>query len=445
MLYEYEFDVIHRSGNKNKNADALSRLVFTYSKGNNPPIRIVASDLDKHMNYIVLSPFQQRSNVTIATIPSTSYIQYLYNYDVHIEGVNDSPVFSITLPVQWDKVYIKAQQPSPITTYDWKHHRYVKEIPAPRLTITSPHTSILPVVTRSQSDPTRPRPDYTEPSEGPTYEEALLDVLTSGEDAAVPIEPGDFEVLIPDKSIDLLPVDEKGQYINIDDEFIKLIPFDAISPPTSLETPISLENYATDMQRQRLIKAQNNDPECQEIMKQSCDESKEAMFVVIDNILYRWSLITPYSTTTSSLHAKGQPIDIQVKDEQTDETKYAIVVPVSLKPEVLYTCHDDAAAGHLGIHRTFNRIFSRFWWRGMASDIHNYVRGCAICASYKPYPLPTHGPVQTLPVPFRPFQYVSFDVVGPLPETKQKNLYILSIIDYLPDLLYWYVSRILEV
>ena len=111
------------------------------------------------------------------------------------------------------------------------------------------------------------------------------------------------------------------------------------------------------------------------------------------------------------------------KDNQT-----SIVVPSSLRMEVLKLAHDSVFAGHLGITATKKSLMSRFTWPGVTKDIANYIKSCEICqkhAKRKPkLPLGKMEMVKT------PFEKVAIDIIDPLSETNKKNNYILTLVDF---------------
>lgn len=65
------------------------------------------------------------------------------------------------------------------------------------------------------------------------------------------------------------------------------------------------------------------------------------------------------------------------KDRQMNTTIHQIVVPDSLKAQVLNGIHD--SAGHQGQARTLSLARHRFFWTGMEHDIINHVRNCFRC------------------------------------------------------------------
>ncbi|KAJ8962417.1 hypothetical protein NQ317_009037 [Molorchus minor] len=68
-------------------------------------------------------------------------------------------------------------------------------------------------------------------------------------------------------------------------------------------------------------------------------------------------------------------------DERDD---WKLVVPKTLRRDVLHECHDDPSAGHLGIFKTQKRITNCYFWPGMGADIARYVRACEVCKAQKP-------------------------------------------------------------
>ena len=53
-----------------------------------------------------------------------------------------------------------------------------------------------------------------------------------------------------------------------------------------------------------------------------------------------------------------------------------LLVPTSLKEEVLQGCHDCPTSGHLGQKKTLARVKRSFIWHDMQSDILEYVCTC---------------------------------------------------------------------
>ena len=65
-----------------------------------------------------------------------------------------------------------------------------------------------------------------------------------------------------------------------------------------------------------------------------------------------------------------------------------------LIPQLLREFHSSPMGGHGGVCRTYNRLFSEFYWRGIKKAVQNLVSNCAKCQQQK-YAL------QPLPVPIK--------------------------------------------
>ena len=68
---------------------------------------------------------------------------------------------------------------------------------------------------------------------------------------------------------------------------------------------------------------------------------------------------------------------------KTADSRWQLVTPESLIPQVLYLTHDNPTAGHYGRHKTVHRVLERFWWPAVHSDVAAYTRSCHLCALRK--------------------------------------------------------------
>ncbi len=109
-----------------------------------------------------------------------------------------------------------------------------------------------------------------------------------------------------------------------------------------------------------------------------------------------------------------------------------LVIPISLRAEILYSFHDCPFAGHFGTKRTYERLYERYYWNGMWRDTDDWVKSCPTCQMKKH---PRHGeaghPVSETHIILsnEPMCDISVDLVGPLPETEKGNKYICVFID----------------
>ena len=137
----------------------------------------------------------------------------------------------------------------------------------------------------------------------------------------------------------------------------------------------------------------------------------------------QWSLL---SVREGVLYRKWE-------SECGSETVWKLVVPKTLRHDVLSQLHDSPVAGHLGIKKTTDRVMSRFFWCGLRRDVEHWCRQCDVCASRKkPNKIP-RAPMKTYKVG-APMERIAIDVMGPLPTTDKGNKYILVISDYFTKL-----------
>jgi hypothetical protein len=109
--------------------------------------------------------------------------------------------------------------------------------------------------------------------------------------------------------------------------------------------------------------------------------------------------------------------------------KETIEEPALDKEEVIRRFHDTPTAGHLGIKKTLELIKRRrLSWKGIKKDIQDYVKGCLVCQKTKPKTSPGSDPLQPLPVAEGPWEIMSWDLIGPLPESRTYNT-IITMVD----------------
>ena len=55
-----------------------------------------------------------------------------------------------------------------------------------------------------------------------------------------------------------------------------------------------------------------------------------------------------------------------------------IVAPTAYRGKMLRVAHD-AAAGHLGVTKTYDRILRHFYWPGLKKEVRHFCKTCHIC------------------------------------------------------------------
>lgn len=90
--------------------------------------------------------------------------------------------------------------------------------------------------------------------------------------------------------------------------------------------------------------------------------------------------------------------------------------------------HNSAVGGHSGFPVTHSRIKKLFAWKGIKSDIHDYVTSCSVCLQTKPDRVKYLGLLSPLPVPAESWQVVSMDFNDGLPNSSHYNC-IMVVVD----------------
>ena len=106
-----------------------------------------------------------------------------------------------------------------------------------------------------------------------------------------------------------------------------------------------------------------------------------------------------------------------------------VVIPASLRHEVLSACHDAPTASHFSTHKTYEKIRRRYFWHGMFKDVEHWCKTCVDCAMKKVPRGKRKAPLLPIPVEGA-FDRVAMDILGPLPVTNDGNRYIIVFSDY---------------
>lgn len=106
-----------------------------------------------------------------------------------------------------------------------------------------------------------------------------------------------------------------------------------------------------------------------------------------------------------------------------------LVSPVEIQNDIFENLHVTKIAEHFDIERTVSSIKRRFYWPRMDECMKIWCESCDMCARCKTGPGVGNSPIQQFKVG-APLQCIALDIVGPLPETKNGNFYILVIGDY---------------
>ena len=101
-----------------------------------------------------------------------------------------------------------------------------------------------------------------------------------------------------------------------------------------------------------------------------------------------------------------------------------VVVPRSMRKGILEELHAGVSGGHLGESKMLGRLKERYYWPGHYADVKSWCKTCDLCTTRKTATPKQKAPLQTFAVG-SPMQLVAVDILGPLPESRRGNRYIL--------------------
>lgn len=114
-------------------------------------------------------------------------------------------------------------------------------------------------------------------------------------------------------------------------------------------------------------------------------------------------------------------------EDEKKPVRWQIVVPQTLREDILKQLHVHPTGGHLGISRTLGKLRDRYYWPGHSRDVEVFINSCKECHSRKGSK--ARAPMQLTTSGF-PFQRIAIDLLGPLPRTKRSNAYVAVVTDY---------------
>ena len=101
----------------------------------------------------------------------------------------------------------------------------------------------------------------------------------------------------------------------------------------------------------------------------------------------------------------------------------------SILTSILQEHHDTPLGGHLGVDKTLEIVSRFFYWPNMKKTVHEYVTSCHECQMVKPSHQRVPGLLQPLPIPSKPWECISMDLITALPMTTHGHDAIFTIVD----------------
>ena len=139
-----------------------------------------------------------------------------------------------------------------------------------------------------------------------------------------------------------------------------------------------------------------------------------------------------YRLPIFGLELSGDVLVRRVKGKTRNEVedRLQVVIPKQLVPVALRVVHELMGGDHVGVDRTYNQAYTRYFWRGMYRDIRLYVRQCEVCNRCKPSSS-LSSRIATYPLPNRPFERVHMDLLTNFSESDRGNKHLLVVVDEL--------------
>lgn len=141
-----------------------------------------------------------------------------------------------------------------------------------------------------------------------------------------------------------------------------------------------------------------------------------------------------YGSSHLQRRAKNfKTIDGVLYKKSTNPTEMdKLVVPQGLKLQLMQQLHCEPLSGHLGFAKTYDKVYTRYYWDNMHRDIRKFIAGCADCQIRKgPINDKPPGGLQPIEIQdLQPFDMIGIDILGPLSKTTSQNNNIIVCTDY---------------
>ena len=132
-------------------------------------------------------------------------------------------------------------------------------------------------------------------------------------------------------------------------------------------------------------------------------------FVVMDGVLFR---------TTHTVLGKTMDPTLQ------------IVIPEKWTQAVIEATHSSPLGGHLGSVRTYNAVRTRYYWRNMFKDVHDFVGTCHTCLTTKKRPKHLKTPMTLRDPVLTTYSHLTMDTIGPFVKAHDGSRYIHVVVDH---------------
>ena len=136
----------------------------------------------------------------------------------------------------------------------------------------------------------------------------------------------------------------------------------------------------------------------------------------------------------SQLFIKDDIIFINFQEENKDTynlifgSTCKILVPNSLKRDIMFSAHSSKMCGHFRLKTTVSRIFERYHWRTLKADVTKFIQECILCNVSRDKPSLKHHKYSNLECQVLN-KCVHLDISGKWPRDSRGYLYVLCIVE----------------
>ena len=122
---------------------------------------------------------------------------------------------------------------------------------------------------------------------------------------------------------------------------------------------------------------------------------------------------------------KFELIEGLIYRKSTDRSRF--VVPDSMVGNIIRVYHDDMA--HCGAEKTYQGIFTQYWFPSMRKRIRDHIDNCIICLMANTGSQAREGQLNEVKTASKPFEIIHVDHFGPLPATNKGSKHVFVVID----------------
>ncbi|WVZ96210.1 LOW QUALITY PROTEIN: hypothetical protein U9M48_041877, partial [Paspalum notatum var. saurae] len=102
----------------------------------------------------------------------------------------------------------------------------------------------------------------------------------------------------------------------------------------------------------------------------------------------------------------------------------------AIQTKVISAFHSTPIGGHSGINTTYYKVKNLFAWKGMKTQVEEFIKQCSVCQQAKHSLHHSFGLLQPLPIPSAAWHDISMDFIKGLPKSEGYNC-ILVVVDRL--------------